>query len=264
MQPRTLDSILSELAPTYDPQIQSLRTRQNLVPQSVDADIQEAQGAKTQAFDDILGGARRRGLGFSGIPLGEQAKYASNVFAPNVLRARTAGQERALSLEDAILGVQERRNTQAQGIRQNETTMAEQQRQFNEQMAFNRQQAAAQQRAQAAAASNTFNPSLGAGNMTTNGTPFPKGMSARTDPLGKLTGYNFVNPKGQPISAASYAAQNQIPLGDLLHQMGSSGDKTAQTAYNWIKSIQGTDMFNSGKYKETPAFRQLSSIFWGA
>lgn len=151
MQPRSLDQILGELQSSYNPHIDNLRRQQSLVPQSVDADIQEAQGRQTQAYDDILSGARRRGMGFSGIPLGEQAKYSSTVFAPEVLRARTAGQQRALSLEDAILGLNRDMRTQGQSMYENERNFFEQRRQFDV-------SAAAQRAAQAAAERAAFNP----------------------------------------------------------------------------------------------------------
>ena len=124
MQPRTLDQILTELQPSYQPSIDFLRQRQTEIPRTVEADIQAAQGAQTQAYEDILTGARRRGLGFSGIPLGEQARYASQVFAPEVLRARTRGTEAARDLEGTILGIQGEIRNAAIARRQREQDIA--------------------------------------------------------------------------------------------------------------------------------------------
>lgn len=114
MQPaRSLDQILAELGSVYDPQVNSIRQRQALIPQQI-ADEERGLGARQeQAFGDILGGARRRGLGFSGIPLGEQAKYTSTEYLPALARLRQSGREQAMSLEDAILGIQERRRNSA-------------------------------------------------------------------------------------------------------------------------------------------------------
>lgn len=114
MQPaRALDQILAELGSVYDPQVNSIRQRQALIPQQI-ADEERGLGARQeQAFGDILGGARRRGLGFSGIPLGEQAKYTSTEYLPALARLRQSGREQAMSLEDAILGIQERRRNSA-------------------------------------------------------------------------------------------------------------------------------------------------------
>lgn len=154
---RTLDQILGELGSAYDPQIANIKKRQSLIPQGVKADIDQAKAQKTEAFDEILGGARRRGLGFSGIPLGEQARYASTVFAPEVLRARARGSEQALSLEDAILGINERRQSQAQSIYQTERD-----RQFQAEQARLAREEAARSRAAATRAA-SFSPSYGGG-----------------------------------------------------------------------------------------------------
>lgn len=45
-------------------------------------------------------------------------------------------------------------------------------------------------------------------------------------------GYAFATATGEPIKASQYAHLNNIPLGTLLYQMGNSGDKYAQQAYN--------------------------------
>lgn len=149
MQPRTLESILSELDNTagYGAQVQSLRNQQGLIPGQIADEEKGLEAKQGQAFESILGGARQRGLGFSGIPLSEQAKYTSTEFLPAIARLRQQGKQQAMSLEDSILGIQERRTNQALGIRNNEQQMAEQRRQFDAQMA-------AQRRAQAAASSN--------------------------------------------------------------------------------------------------------------
>lgn len=161
MTPRTLDQIIAELNPTYDPQINNLRQRQSLIPQQIQEEEKGLQARQENAFSDIVSGARRRGLGFSGIPLGEQAKYTSTEFLPALARLRQTGREQAISLEDAILGITERRNTLAQQLRQQEVSQAEQIRQFNENLALQREQMAAQERAARASAASSFSPSLG-------------------------------------------------------------------------------------------------------
>lgn len=132
MQPRTLESVLASLNSVYSPQIDSIRQRQSLIPQQVESEERGLEARQTQAFDDILGGARRRGLGFAGIPLAEQARYTSTEFLPAIARLRQGAREQAMSLEDAILGINERRNAQGQSIYESERNFAEQQRQFNE------------------------------------------------------------------------------------------------------------------------------------
>lgn len=160
MQPRSLEAVLSSLNSVYDPQINNIRARQSAIPGQI-AEEEKGLGAKQErAFGDILGGARRRGLGFSGIPLEEQAKYTSTEYLPALAKLRQSGREQAMSLEDAILGINERRNSQGQSIYQWENQQAEARRQFDEQQKLAREQMAAQQRAAAAAAAR---PTFGGG-----------------------------------------------------------------------------------------------------
>lgn len=158
---RSLDQILSELGSVYDPQVASIRQQQSLIPQQVADEEQGLQAKQTQAFGDILSGARQRGLGFSGIPLSEQAKYTSTEFLPAIAKLKSNARQQSLSLEDAILGINERRTNSALGLRQQDIDndyrqqqLAEQQRQFNEQLAQSRA---------AAASANSFSPTLGGG-----------------------------------------------------------------------------------------------------
>lgn len=129
MAVRTLGQIMKELAPTFDPQISNVRRKQAELPQAQKTELKELEGIKKNAFGDIMQGARRRGLGFSGIPLGEQAEYTSDFYLPEVARTRSRFRDQALSLEDAILGIQERQGTLAREIRQRELDRAESARQ---------------------------------------------------------------------------------------------------------------------------------------
>jgi hypothetical protein len=156
MATRTLQQIISELSPTFKPQIKSLEQRAQLIPGQIQAEESALGAQKDQAYEDIVSGARRRGLGFSGVPLGEQAKYAATDYAPALARLRQSGQERAYSLQDAILGINERRDTLGQQIYQTEQDRAAQERaraaQAQAQATYNdllrRQQAAAQKSSQ--------------------------------------------------------------------------------------------------------------------
>lgn len=126
MQPRTLEQILSEYSSIYQPSIEYLRQRQAQAPQQATADIAAAEAAQTKAYEDILTGARRRGLGFAGIPLGEQAQYASQVFAPAVLAARQKATETGQGLESSILALQAEARQQAIARRNAEEDLARQ------------------------------------------------------------------------------------------------------------------------------------------
>lgn len=164
MQPRTLQQILTEMDGVYAPQVDSIRQRQAAIPGQIQAEEQGLQAKQETAFGDILSGARRRGTGvaFGGIPAGEQAKYTATEYLPALARLRQSGREQAMSLEDAILGINERKYSMGQNIFSQESQMAEQRRQFDEQLRFQREQAA-RAAAAAAASGGGFSPTLGGG-----------------------------------------------------------------------------------------------------
>jgi hypothetical protein len=124
MQPRTLAQILAETNSIYDPQVASVQQQIGQLPGQTAAEEQGLQAKQTQAFGDILNGARRRNLGFSGIPLAEQAQYTATNYLPALANLHTAQNQRATSLQDAILGIRERQNQYAQGIYQQEQDRA--------------------------------------------------------------------------------------------------------------------------------------------
>lgn len=224
MAARTLSQIIAELNPTFQPQIQSLQDRANLIPGQIASEESALGAKKDQAYEDIVSGARRRGLGWSGIPLGEQAKYAATDYAPALARLRQSGQERAYSLQDAILGINERRDTLGQQIYQTE------------------QDRAAQERASAAASAS---PSFG--NLFGGGT---NGASAGGTPLlpkinrNSSGGYAFTDAYGKPINAAEYvqlynSLGGKLGYRDLLSQMASTGDKNAKLALQYVGNDAG-------------------------
>ena len=82
--------------------------------------------------------------------------YASTEYAPALARLRNAGHERALSLQQAILGVNERRDTLAQQIYQQEQDRAFQAEQARLAREAQERQAAAARASAAAAAQPTL------------------------------------------------------------------------------------------------------------
>lgn len=165
MQPaRTLDQIVSEIRGVYDPQIKAVKQKQSLLPQMIASEEQGLGAKQEQAFGDILSGARRRGLGFSGIPVGEQAKYTATEYLPALARLRQSGQEQAMTLEQAILGIQEKLQNQALGLRQYEQQRYDTWQQQQEQMEFQREQA--RRAAAASSASGSWMNSLMGGGQT--------------------------------------------------------------------------------------------------
>lgn len=127
MQPtRTLQDIIASLNSVYQPQIGLIQQQQADLPNQAQAQTDALGAKKDQAFNDILGGARQRGIGFSGIPLSEQAKYVATDYLPALANLKTASTNQATSLEQAILQLQQQQNTQAQSIYQSEQDRAAQ------------------------------------------------------------------------------------------------------------------------------------------
>lgn len=255
----TLDQILSELdnSAGFGGQINNLRAKQAEIPNQIQAEEQGLQARQTQAFDSILGGARQRGLGFSGIPLQEQAKYTSTEFLPALARLKQSGREQQMGLEDAILQTQERRRAMGQSIYDNdqqrvmqERQFAEQQRQFNEQLAM-------QKRAQASSAASQFRPSVGAPQTKGAQTPPPANFVRRQD-----GGFNFTDQSGKAMSAGKYAQVMGQDIRDVLYQMGEAGDKYSQQLYNKLATDNNFGRGNAAYDKKI--YETYKPIFWGS
>lgn len=129
---QTLQQVIQSLNSVYNPQVGLLRERQKALPAQMQAEEQGLQAKQTQAYDEILGGARRRGMGFSGIPLAEQAKYNSTEYMPALARLRQQSKDQAMSLEEAILGVRERQQGTGMSYWQALNAQDQWQREFNE------------------------------------------------------------------------------------------------------------------------------------
>lgn len=72
-------------------------------------------------------------------------------------------------------------------------------------------------------------------------------------------GFNFTDNNGNPISAATFAKNNGVGIGDLLYRMGQSGDTYAAQAYNQIKNNQSYYSRNPNALK-----LEMAPIFWGS
>ncbi len=99
---RSFDQVLAEVNKQSDPQRQTVLKQVADLPRQYKAEEAGLKATQSQAFDEILGGARRRGLGFSGIPIGEQAKYTATEFLPAVARLKTSVNDRKTSLESIL------------------------------------------------------------------------------------------------------------------------------------------------------------------
>lgn len=236
MQPRSLQQILTELDSTYAPQIDVYRQRQAAIPGQIQAEEQGLGAKQEQAFGDILNGARRRGLGFSGIPMAEQAKYTATEYLPALARLKQSGREQAMSLEDAILGINERKTQFGQSIFQSEQARADQARQAA---------------AQAAGLGSLF------GNMGNEPAAVSTSATASKRPDG---GFNFTDANGRPISAAAYATAKGLTFRQLLSDMASQGDKGAKTALGFVGDDFGYDAKKINNQKLADLY---NSLVWG-
>lgn len=222
---RTLDQILAEIGTVYNPQIQSVQTRLNDIPNQIKAEEQGLSAQKDQAFGNILDGARRRGLGFSGIPLGEQAKYTATDYLPALARLRQSGKEQAMSLQDAINQIQERRQNQALSLQQYDQQRYDAYESEQRQLAAQRE-AAARQAAATRAAAPTYNTGGGAAQAAQ-----PAAQMVEQAP----GSFSFINASGSPITAGQYAKETGNDIRDVLYSMAQRGDAGAAAAYNDIR-----------------------------
>lgn len=241
---RSLDQVLAEVTARSDPQRQIVLNQVSQLPAQQKAEESSLEAKKNQAYDDILGGARRRGLGFSGIPLSEQAQYNATEYAPAVANLKSSYSNRRSTLEAALADIGKNDYMSAQDIFNQDRSFEEQQRQFNEQLAESRRQAA---KATAAVPSPTFG----------GGAPAPQAQMARK----QNGGFAFADANGQPMSAARYAQTTGQPIGSVLYAMGQQGDKYAQQLYNQLRN---DPKFGKGNAQYDAQIKAAySPIFWG-
>lgn len=145
---QTLDQIITALNPGYDPQRALIQQQQAALPGQYQAQQQGLQAQDAQANQDILSQAQQRGLGFSGIPVGEQAKYNATTFMPAMAKLQSDQLSQQNGLADQLNKLNADQRTQAFGMQQNQQAQdleqqkfAEQQRQFNLNYALQQQAA---------------------------------------------------------------------------------------------------------------------------
>lgn len=244
----SLQDILNELdAGGYNDSRALINSQLSQLPAQYDAQIAGLNAQKDQAFQDIANNASSRGIAYSGIPIGEQAKYIGNTYLPALAKVRQSQNDQSTALQDALNKTNIEERGKAYGIWQN-------------------QQSLDASRAAAAASSKSladlFNQNQnGNGNANANATPalFP-GMSYKNG-TGGNGGYNF-SWGNKPVSAATYAKVNGLPLSKLIFNMAQSGDTTAANAYRDIISSSKPD--SQGNYAISPQLMaKYSPLFWG-
>lgn len=210
-----ISSILQELDAGYNPQRQAINDQIAQLQPQADAQVQGLKAQQSNAFNDITNGARDRGMGFSGIPIDEQAKYTAGTFLPAVAQVQQSLNTSKNSLVDALNNVNLDQRKTAYGIQSDQLT--------REQAAADAAAARAAQNAGIAGLANLFN------QPATNATPAAASYQKRAD-----GGYNFQDHNGKAISAAQYSQLTGTPLRTLLSQMAQGGDNGAKTALNYV------------------------------
>lgn len=263
---------MNELDPVYKGSRQVINQRQKALPGQFQSELSGLEAQQQEAFSGIMNAARSRGLGFSGIPVGEQAQYNASQFMPAVARLKGQQHETSLSLQDALNTLGREQRTQAQSIfdtmKQRELQrqqLEEQRRQFQEELSFKREQLR-QQRELAemqAAAARGGGGSAGAGAYLGSGGGGGGSAGARRGPTISQRsdgGFNFTDASGRPISAYTYAQQTGTPIGSLLARMAESGDRGART----ILQSGGLQQFLPGsRVQLPPSLRGLrDALFW--
>lgn len=113
-----LGQIIQELDAAYNPSRQAINDRINGLQGAESADLAGLEAQKNQSFDDITNGARSRGIGFSGIPLQEQAKYTASSFLPAVAKVKQQYVANRGSLVDALNQMNMDQHKTAMGLRE--------------------------------------------------------------------------------------------------------------------------------------------------
>lgn len=244
----TIEQIMAELdrSAGYAADRGILQQRYDALPGQANAEIGGLDAKLTQANDNILQGARARGVGFSGIPIQEQAQYAATDYAPAVARVKTAQNEQQAGILSSLNALSRDQRTQAQSIFENNR---------NYELAL--QQAEDARRAASAAAyspgAGDFLSGLGLG-AAPSGAPGTQAQMIQR----KGGGFNFTI-GGKAVSAAAYAAATKTPIRNLLQTMAKAGDTGAKAALGFV----GGDMKADPRKLNAQNAAIYNSLFWG-
>lgn len=234
---RALNDILRELDTVYNPQRDTINKSITALDPAQEAEQKGLEAAKTDAFSQITDQANRRGLFYSGIPVAEEQRYTGASFLPAVANLRSRYAQQRFNLQDALSKITENQYMKAYGIRQGEMDS----------------EAAERAAAARGGGGDGFSPSLG-GAPSVLGEQGGYGFQKRKD-----GGFNFVDPYGNSVSAATYAAATGTPFRKLLQMMAQQGDQGAKSALGFVGDDFGYDprKVNSGNAS------LYNSLVWG-
>lgn len=237
-----IDDILKELDAGYNPQRQAINNQIAQLQPQADAQIQGLKTQQQNAFTDITNGARDRGMGFSGIPIDEQAKYTGGTFLPAVANVQSSLNNSKNSLTDALNNVNLDQRKSAYGIRDGQLTREEAARQADAQLAA--------QKAAAAAQTSAYSNLLGGSQQVTTPQPQTPKAPVPTDKI--LSG-------GKSLNDATTALQS------LLSSKNSGVIRSTITAIQ--QSAQRGNTYDQAKLQiinSRPEFKQYLANFGGA
>jgi len=238
---RSLEQVLGELESGYAGTRSIYQTKLDAIPGEIQSGIAQADAKLAEANTNILDASRRRGLGFSGIPVGEQAKYAATDYAPAIANLKSAGKNQELGILEAMQGLDRDKRAQGQSIYDSELARDFQERQFAEQIRQFNENLRAQERA--AAASRAAAGGVDLSRYLGGGQAAGGKAAGNSGPQMVNNGGSFAfSNGGKAITAAQYASLTGADLRDVLYQMGTAGDRSAAAAYNQLRTKNGNDL----------------------
>ncbi len=250
---QNIEDIIRELDAGYNPSRQLIQQKIDSLPSQADAQIKGLEATQGKAFEDITAGARARGIGFSGIPLADQAKYTATDFLPAVARVRTSQNDTQSSLLGALNDINLDQRKTAFSVRAGQEA--------NDLEGAKMAAAERASRAASAAGGSGSLASLFGGGRGQQPAGQPAGAKSATAVQRGDKGYNFTNAQGKGISAAQFAQLKGIPFRTLLQQMANSGDKGAKTALGLVGNDYGYNASKVGSDKNT--VNLLNSLLYG-
>lgn len=228
---------MAELDPYYAGSKTAVQTQLDAAPVQQEAELSGLDAKLGQANDNILSAARSRGLGFSGIPVAEQAKYAATDYAPAVANLKGKYVTQKNTLTEALNSLGRDQMTQGQSIFDAEQQrdlaqqqLNEQKRQFDMQLAESKAQAA-----RAAAASGGGSYSFGGLGGVSGASPAAPAASSAQMQYIPTKGFNFTN-GGKGISAYAFSSIKGQDFRNVLSQMAKQGDRNAGVALSLVGS----------------------------
>ena len=194
-----LQEIYNQLESVYAPQRAVLQQQAPLIEQQAAAQRASLEQARQNAFRDITTAAGSRGMLFSGFTPAEQATYTGTKYLPALAGVEQTAAQRRLSLEQQLGQTKITQQTQAQNILQ---------KQIEEENRAREAELKRQTDLQAAR--------ISAGK---------SGRAATEKAWGKVKagegaggGFSYQSPGGLPVSAATWAYNNNVPLSQVLEQ----------------------------------------------